>query len=77
MSTDPIGVASARERGAPEVDAISAIERVGNDLQIVVTRTWISSSGTLDRLREKATVRLTGTDLDRLVDALTLARTQL
>lgn len=77
MSTDPIGVASARQRNAPDVDAISAIERVGNDLQIIVARTWIRSSGTLGQLSEKATVRLTGADLDRLVDALTLARTQL
>lgn len=72
MDHDPIGVASGRERNAPSVEVISAIERIGNDLQIT-----IHQDGDLGRAFEQATVRLTTTDLDRLLDALTLARAAL
>jgi hypothetical protein len=77
MDNDPIGVASGRERGAPDIDVISAVERIGNDLQVTVGRTLLSRHGDVGRIFEKATVRLTVDDLDRLINTLTLARTAL
>lgn len=63
MSPDPIGVASARERNATRADVIGAV--------------YLRDYGEISRLHEQAVIRLTPADLDRLVDALTLARTAL
>lgn len=71
---DPIGAASARERGATSFLSIDVIENVGSDLQLVICDQHITGLGGMGTKFEKGAVRLTAADQDRLIEALTLAR---
>ncbi len=72
----PIGLASAMSRGTSEADVISSVEQVaGGDLLVSVGSVFIGRSGDLGRLHEQAVIRLTAADRDRLIEALTWART--
>lgn len=72
---EPIGTASARERGALSFWSIDTVENVGADVQLVICDQNVNrSSGELTAKYERGYVRLTAEDQARLIEALNLAR---
>jgi hypothetical protein len=74
MSQEPIGVESARQRGATKAVVVQSVETVGSgDLLVNIGWATINTYGELGRVHEDTVLRLTPADQARLVDLVQFA----